>query len=329
MDDFERSIENFEKIVRDPDFDNLIRDIIEVNSMSAEGLTKKSDVMDYLHKLNARWQERSNYGQPLLVSGEVFIGGDYPDFDYDTTLDTVNATYYPKHTEINSQGFCVMAITNATDEGISTTYEIIGRGTIEVQRMSSDAGMQEVNCAFRINDHNLENVVITESMAQAWFEVYTPDILIEITNIIANSDDEAEATYKLANADLSVVGMDSDRRKELATYLDTYLNRTLVYDVHVPYAIEIAGPCEIRAVGFVEYQKAEIVTNNLGLLQINEIQVVNDASLDSLSLQLSGLFIHHAKRSSTAARVPLTSIITLQSGRDHLTRSWESSREIS
>jgi len=314
MNEFERTFSEIESLFADPILGKIISDAKEVNEIvSAQPITHAESVQ-LVEDLNAQWRAGDFYNKKMYVTGEVFIGGNFHNVDY---IEQDGEGSKNEHTPLRFQGhgFSMRNTSVMTPDGMTVTQQLLLRGRTEVKSKGDVEGVSNEECGIVLaSDTIIECREKTPAKVAAWLDVYNPDVKAEIDYSIMEADNEASATLALRELVISIEGHGKKDVKQQKTYIEAYLNAVNKYEQHVPYAVELLGECQILGDG--GFHNRIITSENTTFVLLSELFLEENTETQQLKPWVRGSLIGTDKQKIEAIRMPLETIMAIESTRD-------------
>lgn len=314
MDDLEQEFIELEGTISDPVFEAIIADTRELNHLAGDENIPESELIRAATALNQRWCDSGLNRAEIYVSGHVILGEE-PSYDQRMTYQHALESYYYIHKPLHGSRIGLMQTVTPTEEGIVSAYQFIVEGEILVEDDTVEGGTVRQWGQVAVDEQNIfEYESLTPARANAWLDVYYPDLKEELVGLLVAADTEVEATLLLAQQLFPVTDMAKIQRKELQKHLEVYLNDYLRYDQNVPYLAEVLGTCEMLPDGAGTFKDYDIQDGAPNLFIIKELFFRHDKSLQQLTPWITGSLLKKNNK-LIPIRFPLDAVYNLTSGR--------------
>ena len=314
MNEFERTISELESLFVDPVLGKLISNAKEVNEIvSAQPITD-TESKSLVEDLNAQWRDGDFYNKKMYVTGEVFIGGHFRDVDYIDDESEGRSNELVGHA-FQGHGFSMRSSITATPDGMMVSQQLLLRGRTEVKSKTGIGGVDNEECGIVLaGDTMIECREKTPAKVAAWMDVYQPEVKADIDYSIMESDNEAVATLALQELSVALQGHGKKELKQQKEYIEAYLNSVQKYEQHVPYAVELIGECQILGEG--GFKDDVITSEKTSFVLLSELYLKENDDTGEFTPWARGSLIGINKQKIDAIRMPLQTIMTIESTRD-------------
>lgn len=311
MSDIERSIQNIENIIVDPEFRLMQQTVEKLNELLYFDPKPADIALSHVDRLNKLWREGGFHGQSFYVTGLMHAGGEYESPIY---APLTGATRYFSQ-RVVSQGFVLHYAMNEfvleNDNAPTFTQKIIMRGRTLIDDPSGVDGKAEVACAFDMTRTLVEYREMTPGRAAAWLCEYAPEVKEDIDIALFEASNEREAVLNLAEVSIDVEGMKNRKVEKLIQYICHWLLGEVKFDRHFPYMISVEG--QVNLFNPLSLQREDANINDILYAHAREISVSLNQATKTLGFGLSAEIIDGPQSVARPAQIPLSAIQDIQS----------------
>lgn len=319
MDEFERTVAELETLFEDPGFKKAVDEVLLVNDLLRDEPTSEDDARAIIKDLNERWREAGYRNKEMFVTGSVSIGGTGDTVEYGD-INTASATQFNDYPFI-SDGFRMIISPEERDGVLSISQEVIMTGRIEYDDESeySVEGKSNDVCSIRlVPETHIEFKKMTASKAAAWLELYYPDTKRAIDQYAVYADNECEMTEDLRDNPLPPADQNPKEARMQKRAIQTYIDSVVSYERFVPYLVELFGECELYDAHEMTWEKKSIMSNVKSMVVIDSLVVKIDKQSRDFHFSFRGWLLSSNKTEATLMKLPLQTIISMESGRELL-----------
>jgi len=318
MSEFNRKFAEFEAEFTDPLLKESLDEVRMLNESLLMEPTTELDARQLLDTLNQQWRDRSLNIKEMFVTGDVYIGGEYDGLRYGVFNDKpAPLEQYPFITK----GFGMIANMQEVEDEYRVHQEIVMLGRIEYDFGVEDGDGEKSNeaCAIQLTENvTIDYREMIPSKAAAWLELYCPDTKLLIDECILQSNNEAEAMLNLRDTQLpELKGRKRENRRNLEA-IQVYISSAIELEKHIPYLLELLGPCKDFNPYNTEWENKTILGVNNTLVVFNRLIADLDKETAQVQFSVEGWRLSSSKSEQVLTKIPLNTILALESGRDRL-----------
>jgi hypothetical protein len=317
MDEFERTIDELETLFVDPVFKATIESVHEMNEMIRDQPVTESEAAQIIASLNLQWRQNGYYNRMVHVSGEMVVGGGLEDIVY-TDGSQPDPGYYDNQ-PVQSKGFG-MEVTTSLEDGVLTYRQVIVmKGRIELPDENGIGGVTNEACTVPV----VPEVIIecyedTPQKIAAWLEVYHPDTKNLIDECIIQADDEAGAIINLRDTPLSLPEGSKKEIREVKQHLNDYISDYITFEQHIPYRAVLFGPIKLFNAETLSWEDHDAMSEKHSLLNIQKASITHNRPTQEFKIWLEASIIVGSKIDVMTVKIPLSTLESLESGREIL-----------
>lgn len=319
MDEFEQTITELEALFTDPEFKETLDEVRQINELLADEPTSESDAQAIIEDLNAKWRAKDYYGKEMFVTGNVHVGGTYGDVEYGD-LDPESMTTFTNGSFI-SKGFVMIASLQEGADGPLVRQQVIMNGMVEIDDDTEYgiAGKSNEACGIILSpETNIECKELTAPKAAAWLEMYYPDTKLLLDACVIEADDESGQTINLRDTPFTPAHSRKKEAQDQKRALQVYLEKQIQYELYVPYLMELCGDCEVFDAKRAKWEDKQITSNQKSMVIVQTLMVEIEKKTKEFKFFIQGLLVTSLKNDATLIKMPLQTILSMESGREKL-----------
>jgi hypothetical protein len=316
MDEFERTLAELELIFTDPELEAALTSVKELNEIIAADPASILDGTLLIEELNDNWTEKEFKGKTMFATGQMYVGGRYRD------IEDVSNSDMTKNDVVNmmftSHGFSLLNVMKQNGDEIVIEQQIVMRGRTEVGDKKGIGGITNVECGVILDPQTvIECKEMTPAKVAAWLDTYHPDVKQAIDNRIMESENESDLTLLLQDIELPIAGTNKKEIKQQKQYIESYLQSAAVFEKNVPYLTELLGDCQVLNPDKGKFEDTTITSLSKTMFLISNL-FLKKSQEGTFTIHVQGSLIGVGKSDLLVANMPISTILSIESGRDLL-----------
>jgi len=314
MDDFERTLEELESIIIDPEFKASLEEVYDINSLLLDQPVTEDEGFKILEDINAKWRKNGYHQRKIHVSGGIYIGGD-PEYIEYPELEPTNLSDFTSKV-LKSTEFMIRSVPRMQNDKLLVEQQVLLRGFGEVEDDEGVGGISIESCAVPLMPNTvIECREMTPQKAAAWLETYHQDTKLLIDQCIVQAEDEAEALINLRDTPLPPAEGSRKEVRELKKILQAYLTANVKFELYIPYRAVLFGAATVFDTVNLEWESKELMSVDKSLLTISTSSLKLNRETKEFEIWIEGNIIT-SKSDVTYVKLPIKTIESLESGRD-------------